>query len=126
MLNFFTLISKVCRRAFWPLVRLTITLSLILSTFLPVQAAPPASPVQHLAGDPLTQVSTPTPTATATPLPDLIFADGFETGDLSAWTSSQTDGGDLSASSAAALVGATGMQAVLNDNTALYVTDTTP
>jgi hypothetical protein len=34
---------------------------------------------------------------------DLIFRDGFESGDLLAWSSSATDGGDLSVSSAAAM-----------------------
>ncbi|HJR79911.1 MAG TPA: hypothetical protein VJ821_07555 [Anaerolineales bacterium] len=73
----------------------------------------------------------PTPSDTATPTntpssSDLIFADGFESGDLSAWTSGVTDGGDLSVSSAAALVGVSGMQAVINDNTSIYVIDDTP
>jgi hypothetical protein len=57
---------------------------------------------------------------------DLIFADGFESGDLSAWTSSTTDLGDLSVNSAAALVGSKGLQAVIDDNTAIQVTDDTP
>ena len=73
--------------------------------------------------------NTPTPTATNTPTPnsaDLIFADGFESGNLSAWTSSSTNAGDLSVSPAAALVGGRGLQAVINDNTAIYVTDNTP
>jgi hypothetical protein len=37
-----------------------------------------------------------------------------------------TDGGDLSVTTAAALVGARGMQAVVDNNTAIYVTDDTP
>jgi hypothetical protein len=57
---------------------------------------------------------------------DLIFADGFESGGLGAWSSSTTDGGDLSVSTAAALVGSNGMQAVLDDNIVIYVTDDTP
>jgi hypothetical protein len=73
-----------------------------------------------------TQTQTPTSTPTATPLGDLIFADGFESGSLSAWTSSTNDSGDLSASPAAALVGANGLQAVLDDNTSIFVTDDTP
>ena len=68
----------------------------------------------------------PTPTPPPpTPVPDLIFADDFESGDLSAWSSVTADG-DLSASPAAALVGANGMQALINDNTAIFVTDQTP
>lgn len=72
---------------------------------------------------------TPTSTPTSTPPPptgDLIFADSFESGNLSAWTSSVTGGTDLSVSAAAALSGTRGMQALINDNTAIYVTDDTP
>jgi hypothetical protein len=56
----------------------------------------------------------------------LIFADGFESGDLFAWTSSTIDLGDLSVSGAAALVGSNGLRALIDDNTAIYVTDDTP
>ena len=57
---------------------------------------------------------------------DLIFSDGFESGNLSAWTSSVIDLGDLSASPTAALIGGQGMRAVVDDNTSIYVTDDTP
>ncbi|MCE7985134.1 MAG: hypothetical protein DYG89_28510 [Caldilinea sp. CFX5] len=57
---------------------------------------------------------------------DLIFADGFEAGNLTAWSSSVTDGGNLSVSAAAALVGAQGLQALINDNNAIYVVDDRP
>jgi hypothetical protein len=56
----------------------------------------------------------------------LIFADGFESGDLLAWSSSSTDLGNLSVSSAAALIGSQGLQALINDNNAIYVTDNSP
>ncbi|HEX6268592.1 MAG TPA: hypothetical protein VFZ43_00015 [Anaerolineales bacterium] len=78
---------------------------------------------------------TPTPTATATSTPtitntpgvsDLIFADGFESGDLSAWSSSSTDSGDLSVSGAAAVVGTQGMQVLIDDTNTVYVTDDSP
>jgi len=72
---------------------------------------------------------TPTPTFTASPTPevsDIIFADGFESGGLGAWTSAALDGGDLSVSPAAALAGTQGMQAVVNDAHTLYLTDDTP
>lgn len=73
----------------------------------------------------------PTSSATATPSPtvsgtDLLFADGFESGTLSAWSSSSTDGGDLSVNASAALVDSFGLQAVLDDNNAIFVTDETP
>jgi len=74
----------------------------------------------------VTPTPTNTPTPTSTPLPDLIFADGFESGNMSAWSGSRIDGGDLSVTSAAAIVGARGLQAVLDDNNAIYVTDDSP
>src|SRR5690348_15015569 len=79
-----------------------------------------------------TPTSTPslTPTATRTPTPpspsDLIFSDGFESGSLSAWSAAVTDGGDLNASSAAALVGSQGLRAVINNTASIYVTDDRP
>ena len=66
------------------------------------------------------------PTFTATASPDLIFADGFESGSFSAWSSSATGGSDLSVTTSAALVGTNGMQAVINDTSSIYVTDNTP
>lgn len=71
-----------------------------------------------------TPTTTSSPTVTLTPTPtltssgNLIFADGFESGDFSAWTSSTMDGGDLSVTTGAALVGTYGMQAVIDDNVA--------
>ena len=81
-----------------------------------------------------TQTSTPTvtftpsqtPTITQTSPQDLIFADGFEAGTLSAWSSSFIDGGDLSASPSAALAGSFGLQANLDDNAPIYVSDDMP
>jgi Zn-dependent metalloprotease len=71
--------------------------------------------------------NTPIPTATSTASgSDVIFADGFESGTFSTWTSATTGGGDLSVSPAAALLGSNGMQVLINDTTALYVTDNTP
>jgi hypothetical protein len=78
-----------------------------------------------------TNTSAPYPppsTATATPAGggSSLFADSFETGDLSRWSASATDGGDLSVTNAAALAGSFGLQALLDDNTNLFVTDETP
>jgi hypothetical protein len=67
----------------------------------------------------------PTQTPTSKPA-DQLFADSFESGSLSSWTSSLTDAGNLSVSTAAALVGSRGMQALINDNNALYVHTTLP
>ena len=73
--------------------------------------------------------ATPTHTVTASVTPgtsDLIFADGFESGNLAAWSSSLVDGGDLSVSPSAALVGSQGLQAVIDDNNPLVVIDDSP
>jgi hypothetical protein len=69
---------------------------------------------------------TSTPSLTPTPVIDPIFSDGFESSDVSAWSSSVIDGGDLSVSSASALVGNYGLQAVINDNNPIYLTDNSP
>ena len=70
---------------------------------------------------------TRTPTATSTSSgSDVIFANGFESGNLAGWTSNSNDLGDLSASAASALVGSQGMQAVIDDNNTIYVTDDSP
>ncbi len=57
---------------------------------------------------------------------DLIFTDGFEGGNLSGWSKSVTDGGDLSVSAAAALKGSYGMKVLFDDNVPKYVEDQTP
>jgi RHS repeat-associated protein len=82
---------------------------------------------------PTSTPSGPTPTPTITPTPtgtpqgnDLIFADGFESGDFSAWSGSVTNGGNLSASAAAALTGSYGLQASFSNASAMYVRDDTP
>jgi Bacterial Ig domain/K319L-like, PKD domain len=57
---------------------------------------------------------------------DLIFLDGFESGNFSAWSSATTGGGRLSVTAAAALVGTYGMQALITDNNPIFVTDDSP
>jgi hypothetical protein len=61
----------------------------------------------------------------ATGTGDLIFADGFETGDWSRWSAVATDG-DLAVTPQAALVGNYGLQAFVDDSTSLFVQDDTP
>lgn len=74
-----------------------------------------------------TFTSTATFTASPTPaLPDLIFSDGFESGNFSAWSSNKTDFGDLGVTAAAALTESNGMQVVVNDTNSIYVADDTP
>jgi hypothetical protein len=58
---------------------------------------------------------------------DGIFADGFESGDTSAWSSAATDGGDLTVSGAAALNGTVfGLQGFVDDTAGLFVADERP
>ncbi|HEY3477129.1 MAG TPA: hypothetical protein VGK56_21115, partial [Anaerolineales bacterium] len=83
----------------------------------------------------LQPTATPSPTPTRTPrftasptLPasDLIFTDGFESGNLSAWSASVTNNGNLTVSPAAALSGSFGLQATINSTTNMYVRDDSP
>jgi hypothetical protein len=58
---------------------------------------------------------------------DVIFRDGFEAGNLSAWSTTATGGGDLNVSPDAALDSTgTGLQGQVNDTTGLYVQDDSP
>jgi hypothetical protein len=86
---------------------------------------------------PPTDTPTPTitsfPTATLTPVPTLppteyqsIFANGFESDNLAGWSTSITQGGDLSAQTVAAMAGVYGLRAVINDTASIYVRDNSP
>ena len=86
-----------------------------LTEFLPPTPIPTATDIA-------TETLTPTPTTT----PDLIFADGFESGDLSAWTYNTTDIGDLSVTTEAAGIGNFGLQALIDDTNTIYVKDSSP
>ena len=56
-----------------------------------------------------------------------IFAGNFESGTLAGWSSSVTDGGNLSASSSAALRSSgAGLAGVVNDTNGIYVQDDSP
>jgi hypothetical protein len=58
---------------------------------------------------------------------DLVFMDNFETNDLSLWSSTTvTDDGDLSLSSASAMFGSYGLQALIDDTTSIYAVDRSP
>jgi hypothetical protein len=72
-----------------------------------------------------TPTSTAIPSATPTPM-DFIFADDFESGNLNAWSIKVTGNGDLSISSNSALQGLSGLQALINDTSSIYVTDYSP
>lgn len=74
----------------------------------------------------MTASTTVTANFDSSPPPDLIFADGFESGDFSKWTACVTDAGDLSVTQSAALKGNYGMQAYLDDNVVVYCRDDHP
>ena len=58
---------------------------------------------------------------------DILFQDGFESGDLTRWSSASTDGGDVSVTGGAALANTLqGMQVVVNDTTGVFVRDDSP
>ena len=58
--------------------------------------------------------------------PDAVFADGFDSGNVTAWSSAVTNGGKLSVTAAAARAGTFGLQAQVSGTTGMYVADTTP
>jgi len=62
------------------------------------------------------------PSIAATQDLEAIAYNGFESGTLGGWQAA-TDGGDLSASPAAAMVGSFGLEAVVDDTAPLYVQD---
>jgi hypothetical protein len=108
-----------------PLPTATATLDPALPTNTPTNT--PLPPTATFTPLPPTATNTPLPpTPTSTPLPDLIFADGFESGSLAGWTSSATNGGQLSASTAAALNGFYGMRVNIANNNPAYVQDDSP
>ena len=57
---------------------------------------------------------------------DGIFADDFESGDLSAWSYSSTDSGNLAASGYSDYYGFYGMEALIDDTNSIYAKDSTP
>ncbi len=72
-------------------------------------------------------VDTEAVTITVAPVPDdLIFADDFETGDTSAWSSTANHRGTLSVTTEAALSGAYGLQIEITNTRPRYVRDDTP
>ena len=104
------------------------------STSTPTHSATPtatASSTSTVTSTPtrtltFTPTMTRTPTASSTSTSDLIFSDGFESGNLSAWSGSVTNAGDLNVNAGAVLNGIYGLQAVIDDNNTIYVTDDSP
>jgi parallel beta-helix repeat protein len=98
----------------------------VTSTHTSTPVPPAATHTPTATSEPTNTSIPPNVTPTATSPTDLIFADGFESGNMSAWSAASTDSGDLSVSPVAALVGGQGLQAVLDDNQAVFVTDDRP
>src|SRR5687767_2522741 len=59
-------------------------------------------------------------------MPDLIFKDGFESNNFSAWTLATTNNGNLNVNASAALFGNYGMRAQINSTTSMDVMDDKP
>jgi hypothetical protein len=91
------------------------------SYFIDFQGPPTITPTNTLTPTP-----TSTSTSTPTPPPGLIFADGFESGDFSAWNWTDTDGGDFSVTAQAAGSGSYGIQVVVDDNHQMAISDDSP
>ena len=88
---------------------------------------PSRTPTRTITPSPTaTPTATPSQTPSPTLLPEPVFADDFESGQLLEWYSSQTDQGDLSVTTASAIGGAFGLQAVLDDNRSIFVVDDAP
>ncbi|MFN8486055.1 MAG: S8 family serine peptidase [Caldilineaceae bacterium] len=77
-----------------------------------------------------TPTATATPTSTATPLPtptsDTIFADSFESGNLSAWAGTGGTVSRLSVTTGAKQAGAYGLQATITSGASGYVINNSP
>jgi hypothetical protein len=96
------------------------------NTFTSTPTSTPTLTLTNTSSPTATATQTRTPTPTPSAIPDLIFADGFESGTLSAWSSAQIDGGDLGVLSGAALTGQFGLAALIDDRRAIFVTDSLP
>jgi hypothetical protein len=94
---------------------------------MPPTKTPTATPTHTPTPTP-TATPTLTPTYTPTPKPEVIFADGFESGNFSAWSGKSNRPG-LYVHDSAALVGTKGMGARIDQNgdkNPLFVRDDTP
>jgi hypothetical protein len=74
-----------------------------------------------------TTTTVATTTTTVSPRPaDLVFEDGFESGDLAGWSYASTNGGNLMVTTGATLEGGYGLAATIANRTDMYVADTSP
>ncbi len=102
---------------------------LLASSTIPTPTPLPPTPTL------LPPTATPSPTPSATPTatstaptmsPNLIFSDGFETGDFSRWTAVVDNEKDLSVTTAAAQIGSYGFAALIDNRTPMYLRDDSP
>lgn len=96
-----------------------------IPTPTPLPPTPPPSPTPSSAPTATPLPPTPTPTATAVST-DLIFSDGFETGDFSRWTAVMDNEKDLSVTTAAAQIGSYGFAALIDNRTPMHLRDDSP
>ena len=73
-----------------------------------------------------TRTATNTPTATSTPTTTILFANGFETGNLSGWSQTGGTTSRISVTSGSAQAGTYKLQAQISASTSGYVQDNTP
>jgi YD repeat-containing protein len=105
-----------------------------LMSLIPVRVPASVMPSSEIASSPSFDFATlrsgraPRNDAVLAPLagPGDIFADSFESGNFSAWSAAVTNTGKLSVTTVAKRWGNFGMQAVISNNTAMYVRDDTP
>ena len=88
-------------------------------TFTPTNTPTPTDTPTATATFTATPTPTDTPTPTATPVASVIFADGFESGSLSAW--SGNSGGNLLVSPASAMSGGYGLEITISSSFPTYV-----
>lgn len=92
----------------------------------PTTTSPTATPTTPPTNTPINTPTAPAVTNTPTPVAaDMIFADDFESGTVSAW-SATTNSASSKVAPAAALVGTQGWQVSITSNTATYLTDNSP
>lgn len=90
--------------------------------------SPSSSPTPQPTPSPSPGTSpVPSPSSSPSPTPsDVIFADGFESGNTSAWSAEVDGEADFNVTPGAALVGSQGLAALFDNNTSMYVRDDSP
>ncbi len=123
-------------------IRVAIALALLTTTFVghfPLQAQDSADATPNPVYMPIVVNQPPVPEdfgpdpvegaddgSSGITSPDLIFADGFEGGNLALWSTIRSDGGDLAVSAAARIDQSAGLQVLLDDANQLSAVDVRP